>query len=94
MDRSQPIGLKNTAIERILVVCDQAAGDNIRKTLLMQAAPPGIKVHVLTVSKMLRLCRDERFEHYKVLVLVENSSRCDAFDRWWVEYNKRQSRIT
>lgn len=42
---------KNTAIERILVVCDQAAGDNIRKTLLMQAAPPGIKVHVLTVSK-------------------------------------------
>ena len=37
---------KNTAIERILVVCDQAAGDNIRKTLLMQAAPPGIILYL------------------------------------------------
>ena len=63
---------KNANVERILIVCDQAASDSIRKTLLIQAAPPGLKVHVLTLAKMIRLSRDERFSKLKVLILVEN----------------------
>lgn len=40
-------------VDRILVVSDQVARDNIRKTLIRQASPPGIKVHVIPLMKML-----------------------------------------
>ena len=42
---------KLTNINRILVVSDSVAHDNLRKALLVQAAPPGVKVNVITVQK-------------------------------------------
>ncbi|MFT8361298.1 MAG: PTS sugar transporter subunit IIB, partial [Liquorilactobacillus satsumensis] len=41
---------KVTKVDRILVVSDTVACNRIRKTLLVQAAPPGIRVNVLPVA--------------------------------------------
>ncbi|WP_333589874.1 PTS system mannose/fructose/N-acetylgalactosamine-transporter subunit IIB [Ligilactobacillus acidipiscis] len=59
-------------VDRILVVSDQVARNNIRKTLIRQASPPGIKVHVIPLMKMLRIYFDPRFNSFKALILVEN----------------------
>lgn len=59
-------------VDRILVVSDQVARDNIRKTLIRQASPPGVKVHVIPLMKMLRIYFDPRFNSFKALILVED----------------------
>ena len=63
---------KTTKVDRILVVSDDVAKDNLRKTLIMQAAPPGVKANVLTISKMLRIYYDSRFDFINAMILVEN----------------------
>ena len=63
---------KTIKVDRILVVSDRVADDKIRKTLILQAKPPGIKVHVITLDKMLRIYRDARFYGMRVLILVED----------------------
>ena len=68
---------KTTKVDRILVVSDDVAKDNLRKTLIMQAAPPGVKANVLTISKMLRIYYDSRFDFINAMILVENP--VDAF---------------
>ena len=46
---------KETGVNRIIVVSDEVAADTVRKTLLTQVAPPGVKAHVVDVSKALTL---------------------------------------
>lgn len=62
---------KVTKVNRILVVSDSVAQDRIRLTLLVQASPPGIKVNVVTIEKMIRIYHDIRFNGIKVMILVE-----------------------
>ncbi|KRM05822.1 PTS system, IIB component [Liquorilactobacillus ghanensis DSM 18630] len=62
---------KVTKVSRILVVSDEAAHNAIRRTLMFQAAPPGIKVNVMPVAKMLSIYCDPRFDFFRVLILVE-----------------------
>ncbi|GAJ27200.1 PTS system, mannose-specific IIB component [Liquorilactobacillus sucicola DSM 21376 = JCM 15457] len=59
-------------IDRILVVSDRVAQDVMRKVLITQAAPPGIKANVITVEKMIRIYQDLRFFSLKPMVLVED----------------------
>ncbi len=61
-------------VDRILVVSDRVSQDNIRKTLIKQASPPGVRAHVIPLMKMLRIYFDPRFDHFKALVLVEDPS--------------------
>ncbi|MBO0470366.1 PTS sugar transporter subunit IIB [Enterococcus sp. DIV0242_7C1] len=63
---------KSTNVERILVISDAVAHDTLRKALLVQAAPPGVKVNVITVEKMIEIFGDERFEGLKVMLLFTN----------------------
>ncbi|MGX7352107.1 PTS system, mannose/fructose/sorbose family, IIB component [Enterococcus canis] len=63
---------KETKVERILVVSDEVARDNLRKTLLQQAAPPNIKAHVIPVDKLLDVNRDPRFAGVKTMLLFTN----------------------
>ncbi|MFQ4154085.1 PTS system mannose/fructose/N-acetylgalactosamine-transporter subunit IIB [Pediococcus pentosaceus] len=62
---------KKVKPNRILVVSDSVAEDNLRKTLITQAAPPGILVNVITVEKMIRIYQDSQFDSFKVLLLTE-----------------------
>lgn len=63
---------KITGVNRILVVSDQVAQDVLRKTLLTQAAPPGVKVNVITVEKMIQIYPDARFNEFQVMLLFTN----------------------
>ena len=63
---------KLTNINRILVVSDSVAHDNLRKALLVQAAPPGVKVNVITVQKMIDVYPDPRFDSFRAMLLFTN----------------------
>lgn len=45
---------------RIIVVSDNVAKDTLRKTLITEAAPPGVKANVIPVSKMIEIWNDPR----------------------------------
>lgn len=60
---------KATGIERILVVSDDVAKDELRKFLLKQAAPPGIKSNVVTKKKLVEVYHDQLFDGMKVMLL-------------------------
>ena len=57
--------------DRIIVVSDGVAHDELRKTMIVQAAPPGVKVNVVPVSKMVEVSKDPRFGATKVMLLFE-----------------------
>lgn len=57
---------------RIIVVSDSVAHDKMRKTLITQAAPPGVKANVTTIKNMVRCYKDPRFGGCKALLLFEN----------------------
>lgn len=59
-------------VNRILVVSDRVARDLTRKTLIIQAAPLGIRTNVITVEKMIRIYHDPRFDVLKPMILVED----------------------
>ena len=55
---------KTTGPSRIIVVSDAVAKDDLRKRLIEQAAPPGVKANVIPVDKMIEIfleCWDLRF---------------------------------
>ncbi|WP_297639769.1 mannose/fructose/sorbose PTS transporter subunit IIB [uncultured Clostridium sp.] len=57
---------------RILVVSNEVAKDELRKLLLKEVTPIGIKSNVITVEKMIRIINDPRFDDFKVLLLFTN----------------------
>ena len=57
--------------DRIIVVSDGVSHDEFRKTMIVQAAPPGVKVHVVPISKMIEVSKDPRFGATKVMLLFE-----------------------
>jgi PTS system mannose-specific IIB component len=57
---------------RILVVSDSVAKDEIRKSLLIEAAPPGVKVNVIPIAQFVAVYHDPRIASQKLLVLFEN----------------------
>lgn len=63
---------KITKANRILVVSNEVARDELRKTLLKQAAPPGVKTNVITVEKMSAIANDPRFDSFKAMLLFTN----------------------
>ncbi|MEG1502971.1 mannose/fructose/sorbose PTS transporter subunit IIA [Enterococcus sp. 22-H-5-01] len=63
---------KTTGPSRIIVVSDAVAKDDLRKRLIEQAAPPGVKANVIPISKMIEISKDPRFGNTKALLLFEN----------------------
>ncbi|WP_294152656.1 mannose/fructose/sorbose PTS transporter subunit IIA [uncultured Clostridium sp.] len=58
---------------RIIVVSDAVAKDKLRKNLIQQAAPPGVKAHVVPIDHMIKLAKDnEHFGGQRALLLFEN----------------------
>lgn len=56
---------------RIIVVSDKVAQDEMRKTLIQQAAPSGIRTHTIPVSKLAEIDDDPRFGATRALILFE-----------------------
>lgn len=64
---------KATNPTRIIVVSDAVAKDDLRKKLIQQAAPPGVKAHVVPIEKMIELAKDDQhFGGQRALLLFEN----------------------
>ena len=56
---------------RIIVVSDGVAKDELRKNLIEQAAPPGVKANVVPVDKRIQVAKDPRFGNTKAMLLFE-----------------------
>ena len=63
---------KATNPNRIIVVSDTVAQDDLRKKLIEQAAPPGVRAHVVPLKKFVEVSKDPRFGETRALVLFEN----------------------
>lgn len=63
---------KSVQPTRIIVVSDSVAHDDLRKKLITEAAPPGVKANVVPVDKMIQVAKDPRFGGTKALLLFEN----------------------
>lgn len=63
---------KATNPNRIIVVSDTVAQDSLRKSLIEQAAPPGVKANVIPIDKMIEVDKDPRFGKTRALLLFEN----------------------
>lgn len=58
---------------RIIVVSDEVTKDELRKKLIQQAAPPGVKAHVIPIKQMIKIANDnEHFGGERALLLFEN----------------------
>ena len=63
---------KETNVNRIIVVSDEVAADHVRKTLLTQAAPPGVTAHVVDVAKAIRVYDNPKYAGDRVMLLFTN----------------------
>lgn len=57
--------------DRIIVCSDGVAADELRKSMIVQAAPPGVKVHVVPIWKIIEVAKDPRFGDTKAMLLFE-----------------------
>ena len=62
---------KATNPNRIIVVSDLVSKDELRKKLIEQAAPPGVRAHVIPLDKLVQVYNDPRFGDTKALLLFE-----------------------
>ena len=62
---------KATNPNRIIVVSDSVSKDELRKKLIEQAAPPGVRAHVVPLDKLVQVYNDPRFGDTKALLLFE-----------------------
>ncbi|MCO6544522.1 MAG: PTS sugar transporter subunit IIB [Gilliamella sp.] len=63
---------KEAKAERIIIVSDEVANDEIRSTLVKQAAPPGIKVSVISINKAAAVYKNPKYENDTVFYLFTN----------------------
>lgn len=61
-----------TKCQRIIVCNDDVEKDSIRKILLEQAAPPGIRTNVLGIDKAIRVYNALKYVDDKILLLFTN----------------------
>ncbi|AUI72659.1 mannose/fructose/sorbose PTS transporter subunit IIA [Companilactobacillus alimentarius] len=63
---------KTVAPTRIIVVSDNVAKDDLRKQLIMQAAPVGVHAHVVPINQMIKIAKDDKhFGGERALLLFE-----------------------
>lgn len=62
---------RQTNPDRIIVVSDNVAHDALRKQMIMEAEPPGVKAHVVPIHKMIAVDQDPRFGDTRAMLLFE-----------------------
>jgi mannose/fructose/sorbose-specific phosphotransferase system IIB component len=64
--------IKEVGAETIICAGDSVAQDDLRKGLLLQAAPSHIKTNVLTIAKAARVAANAKYADMPVLFIVES----------------------
>ncbi|QHB64209.1 PTS sugar transporter subunit IIB [Streptococcus pyogenes] len=57
--------------DRIIVASDEVAQDDLRKQLIKQAVPGGVKANVVPISKLIEASKDPRFGNTHALILFQ-----------------------
>ncbi|MFC6181336.1 PTS system mannose/fructose/N-acetylgalactosamine-transporter subunit IIB [Lactiplantibacillus daowaiensis] len=65
---------KESHADRIIIVSSDVFKDTIRKTLLKQACPPGMKVNIVDVPKAIAVFNNPKYQNDKVFYLFTNPS--------------------
>lgn len=65
---------KKAAANRIIIVDKDVYHDEIRKTLLKQACPPGMKVNIVNVPKAIAVFNNPKYKNDKIFYLFTNPS--------------------
>ncbi|MDH6364911.1 PTS system sorbose-specific IIB component [Enterococcus sp. PF1-24] len=63
---------KEAGAGRIIVVSEEVDNDEIRKTLVKQAAPPGIKANIVNVEKAVKVYNNPKYAKETVFYLFTN----------------------
>ncbi|MGM0216671.1 PTS system mannose/fructose/N-acetylgalactosamine-transporter subunit IIB [Enterococcus sp. AZ109] len=63
--------VKLRPVDRIIIVSDAVAQDEMRKTLVLSVAPANVKASAVTVDKMVRAYHSPRYENDRVMLLFE-----------------------
>ena len=63
---------KVTGCTRIMCVSDEVAKDELRKKLLLQVVPPGLKGYVVPVDKAVEAYKNPKYNSFKTLFLFTN----------------------
>ncbi|MBV7392337.1 MULTISPECIES: mannose/fructose/sorbose PTS transporter subunit IIB [Enterococcus] len=63
---------KEAGAGRIIVVSQEVSEDDIRKTLVKQAAPPGIKVNIVDPEKAVKVYNNAKYADETVFYLFTN----------------------
>ena len=63
---------KDSGCNRIMACSDEVAKDDLRKQLLIQVSPPGIKAYVLPIEKAIEAYKDPKYDSFKTLFLFTN----------------------
>ncbi|GFZ27267.1 mannose/fructose/sorbose PTS transporter subunit IIA [Lactobacillus corticis] len=58
--------------DRVIVVSDKVAKDELRKGMIRDAAPAGVKAHAVPLKKMEQIMKDPRFGNTHAMLLFEN----------------------
>jgi PTS system L-sorbose-specific IIB component, Man family (EC 4.A.6.1.3) len=66
------VWVKVAEAKRIIVVSKDVYADSVRKTLVKQAAPPGIKVNIVDVEKAIKVYKNDKYENETVFYLFTN----------------------
>ncbi|MFB6496411.1 PTS system mannose/fructose/N-acetylgalactosamine-transporter subunit IIB [Bacillus haynesii] len=64
--------VKIHAADRIIVVSDEVAQDEMRKTLILSVAPSNVKASAVSISKMAKAFHSPRYEDTTAMLLFEN----------------------
>lgn len=79
---------KQVQPDRIIVVSDGVSHDTLRKTMITEAAPPGVKVNVVPISKLIQVDKDPRFGATKAMVLFETPQDLLEAEKGGVKFDK------
>lgn len=60
---------KKAKADRIIICSDEVANDEIRTKLLKQVAPPGIKVNIVGIDKLIRVYNNPKYSDDVVMLL-------------------------
>ncbi|MEK5098421.1 mannose/fructose/sorbose PTS transporter subunit IIB [Bacillus sp. FSL W8-0848] len=63
--------IKIHAADRIIVVSDDVAADDMRKTLILSVAPSNVKASAVSISKMAKAFHSPRYEETTAMLLFE-----------------------
>lgn len=65
---------KETGVNRIIIVNDDIAKDEMRTTMLKQAVPSGVSAHTVSIDKMIRVFNNPDYANDRAMLLFTNAS--------------------